>query len=249
MTSNPMGANSRAVDRVLAWCAFYTRRIDSSVAEQRWNEITSDLHEHLMWATESGQSPAEIKRSITSRALRGAMNDLSWRRAQKRQQALADPVFARARRADVSVSSLLSVYAVILLAWGIYVCARVAQNVAWGYIKPWSVTSVMLLAGTALAACGVVLVARAKTRALGALWLALPTVILVHSGFYQLFSISATMPMLTYMAGWSLAVHVLVLGALTLLAAASVWTWPTRSSNTTSALAPASADSTERRFL
>jgi hypothetical protein len=155
------------------------------------------------------------------------VHDLSWRRAQRRREDLADPVFARARRADLSVTSLLSIYAVLLVIWGLYVCARVAQNVALGYIRPWSATSVTLLVATGLAACGVVLVTRAKTRAIGALWLALPTVILVYSGLYQLYSISATVSWFTYsLSGWSLAVTILVMGALILLAGAAIWTWP-----------------------
>ncbi|MET0990152.1 MAG: hypothetical protein ABWY54_05860 [Glaciihabitans sp.] len=218
----------RSVDLVLQWCSFYTRRIDAAAADQRRNEIRSDLHEHVVWAMSAGKSASEIDRSVVSRAIRGAVHDLSWRRAQRRREALADPVFTRGRRADLSVTSLLSVYAVLLVAWGLYVCARVAQSVALGYIRPWSATSVTLLVATGLAACGFALVLRSRTRPLGALWLALPTVILVYSGLYQLHSISATVSWFTFsLSGWSLAVTILVMGALILLAAAAIWTWPT----------------------
>jgi hypothetical protein len=221
----------RAVAAVLAWCSFYTRHIDPGAAKARRDEIRSDLHEQVTWATATGRPDTEISRSIRSRALRGVLGDLSWRRSQRRREALADPVFTRARRADLSVASALSVYALLLVAWGLYVCLRVARTVAAGAIEPWSITSVTLIAATALAACGVVLVARPRTRPVGGLWLAVPTVILVHAGLYQLYSISATVSWFTYsLTGWSLAVNLLVIGALILLIAATIWSWPSRSS-------------------
>jgi hypothetical protein len=226
---SPTTPTARAVAAVLTWCSYYTRSIDPAAAKSRRDEIRSDLHEQVTWARATGQPDGHISRSVRSRALRGALNDLSWRRAQRRREALADPLLTRARRADKSVSSALTIYGLLLVAWGVYVCLRVAQNVAAGEIKPWSLTSITLLVATALAGCGLVLVARPRTRPIGALWLAVPTVILVHSGLYQLYFLSATLSWFSWaLTGWSLAVNLLVVGALILLAAATIWSWPAR---------------------
>jgi len=229
MTATVSSPASRAVVAVLVWCDLYTRNLDSAIAEQRRDEIASDLYEHSVWAREQGHPASTISLAIVSRAMRGAGADLSWRRAQQRREALAYPAYARQRRANGAVSAALAAFAFLLLAWGTYVTGRISATVAQGTIEPWSQTSAVLLASTALAACGLVLVLRNKTRALGALWLMAPTALLIQAGLYQLYSISVTVGWFTLaMRNWTFAVNLLTAGSLIVLLAAAIWAWPTR---------------------
>ncbi|RJT89188.1 hypothetical protein D6T64_07975 [Cryobacterium melibiosiphilum] len=100
---------------------------------------------------------------------------------------------------------------------------------ATGLIRGGSATSVAVLVFTALAACGVMLLARRKTRFLGALWMILPTIGVIHYGLYQLYSLSATVGALMFsMPGWSLASDALTVGLVVYFAAATIWWWPAR---------------------
>lgn len=220
----------RAVRRVSRWCAWYTRGVDVATAENRRDELASDLHEQATSADAAGQSPQALARSILGRAGRGAVADLTWSFAQRRRVALADPVALRVRRVEGVSAALALLPAVAVLALGLYVLFRVAAGVATGLIRGGSGTSAAVLVFTALAACGVLLLARRKTRFLGALWMLAPSVGVIHYGLYQLYSLSATVGALMFsMPGWSLASDALIVGLVVYFAAAAIWWWPARS--------------------
>ncbi|MFC5931388.1 hypothetical protein [Cryobacterium melibiosiphilum] len=219
----------RAVRQVSRWCAWYTRGVDADTAANRRDELASDLHEQATWADAAGQSPRCVARSILGRAGRGALADLSWSHAQRRRVALADPVALRGRRIEATAASLVLVAAIAVFGLGLYVLVRVGTGVATGLIRGGSATSVAVLVFTALAACGVMLLARRKTRFLGALWMILPTIGVIHYGLYQLYSLSATVGALMFsMPGWSLASDALTVGLVVYFAAATIWWWPAR---------------------
>ena len=219
----------RAVRSVSRWCAWYTRGVDPDAVASRRDEIASDLHEHATWADAAGQSPRALARSILGRAGRGALADLSWSHAQRRRIALADPVALRVRRVEGAAAGLVLAAALSVLGLGLYVLVRVAAAVVAGGIRDWSGTSVAVIVFTALAACGVLLLARRKTRFVGALWMLAPSIGVIHYGLFQLYSISATVGALMFsMPGWRLASDALTVGLVVYFAAAAIWWWPAR---------------------
>jgi hypothetical protein len=216
-----------AVDRVSRWCSWYTRELDAQAAADRRDELASDLHEHAVWADESGTAPRAVARAILSRALRGAPADLAWRYSQRRKLALADPAGFRRIRVEGVASALVLIVASGVLGWGLFVLARIALSVMAEQIRPGSATSLVVAACTVLAVGAVVLLSRRRTRFIGALIMVLPSVGLVHFGLFQLYSLSATVGALTFsMPGWEFASNTLMAGLGLFFVAAAIWSWP-----------------------
>ena len=224
LTSTPY---HHAVHRVSRWCSWYTRKVDAEVAAARRDELASDLYEHAIWADESGTTPRAVARAILSRALRGAPADLSWRHAQRRQVALADPTGFRRHRVEGAVSALVLVVASAVLGWGLFVLTRIALSVIGEQIRPGSATALTIASSTVLAVGGLVLLSRRRTRVLGALVMVLASFGLVHFGLFQLYALSATVGALTFtMPGWDLASNSLIAGLGLFFTAAAIWWWP-----------------------
>ena len=220
-----------AVSRVSRWCSWYTREVDDQVAGGRRDELASDLYEHAVWADEMGTTPRAAARAILSRALRGAPADLSWRRAQRRRLALAEPAAYRARRLEGVAASLVLLVASAQLAWGVFVLSRIAISTVAGDIRPGSATAITVALFTVISGAGVVLLARPRTRFWGSLGMAISSFGLVHFGLYQLYSLSATVGALTYsMPAWDLASTGVIAGLTLFFAAAAIWWWPARRS-------------------
>ncbi|MDJ0323044.1 hypothetical protein QMG61_04605 [Cryobacterium sp. PH31-AA6] len=217
----------RAVDRVSRWCSWYTREVDVHAAEGRRDELASDLYEHAIWAEKSGASPRRVARSILSRALRGAPADLSWRHAQRRQIALADPTGFHLRRVEGALSALVLVVASAVLGWGLFVLTRIALSSISGEIRPGSATALTIVSFVAVAIGALVLLSRRRSRFLGALLMVLASFGLVHFGLFQMYSLSATVGALTFtMPGWDLASNTLIAGLGAFFIAAAIWWWP-----------------------
>ena len=218
-----------AVSRVSRWCSWYTREVDVEVAAIRRDELASDLYEHAIWADESGTTPRVAAREILGRALRGAPADLTWRHAQRRKVALADPTHFRRLRIEGAISSLVLIAASAVLGWGLFVLTRIGLSTIGEQIRFGSATAVTIASFTALAACGLVLLLRRRTRVGGALVMVLPSFGLVHFGLFQLYSLSATVGALTFtMPGWELASNSLIVGLGLFFTAAAIWWWPER---------------------
>ncbi|PRY65023.1 hypothetical protein B0I08_11140 [Glaciihabitans tibetensis] len=224
-TSSPTLDISAAVMR---WCEFYTRELPSNVATERQDELASDLYEQTVWAQDAGVATQQVRRSILARAVRGVPADLSWRHAQRRNISLASRTAIRARQANSAVVVASVSAASLIVLWGLYVLTRVMTTAARGGFSPWSNTTVTLGVATALAALGLVLMARKKTRALGTLWLIVPTAILIPTGLSLLYPISATVGVLFNQPEWAPATHLLTGGLSLFLVAASIWNWPSR---------------------
>lgn len=64
---------------VAKWVRFYTRRLPSSTAQRRVNEIDADVYDHIEHERSSGTADRRIALSILSRMARGLAADLSWR--------------------------------------------------------------------------------------------------------------------------------------------------------------------------
>jgi hypothetical protein len=65
---------------VLRWVTFYTRFVPARVAQERYDELLSDLYEQVADGKRRGLSRGSIDRAIAGRTLRGMAADLSWSR-------------------------------------------------------------------------------------------------------------------------------------------------------------------------
>lgn len=196
----------------MRWCELYTRGLDPAVAGDRRAELASDLHEHAAWDAGAGAA-------MLSRAIRGVPADLAWRYGEQRAAARLLP---RSQRVvSGSVRALVLLAASSLLVLGVLAISRTAAFVARGEIRPWSETAMWVIGLTGLAAVGLLLTLRTRTRLLGALSLAGSSA-LVHVALYDLLTKSATVGALGFTPGWSMAVGLLIAAYVTLFTAAAV---------------------------
>jgi hypothetical protein len=221
LRSRAYAAIARCIE---GWCRWYTSGLDGAAAQARRDEIASDLHDHGAWAEQSGSRPAVAALSVAGRALRGTAADLSWRRSRIR----ALPASSRAELGELRLGGSLTALAMAvgsgLVLWGLFVLARTAISVDRGEIEPASQHSALVLALTAIATLGVLLLGRRRTRWVGAVWLLLPALTLVHAGLSALYSTSVTVGTLYFTApGWSAATHALSLGIAAVFLAVLVW--------------------------
>jgi hypothetical protein len=220
---------AKTAERVLRWCDWYTRGLDEAVARGRRDEILSDLWEHAQWAERRNEAPKVTSRVILSRAVLGAVADLNWRRAQRRHARLnGGPVATRSSRLAVALG--LSV-AATLLAFGVLVLVRGDITAPASYLHAGSRGLLATAAFTALCVLGIVLLARSRTRFVGAIWMVPVTIGLVHFGLRVLELVSTTVGSLalsSMLADWDLVTLLssfaiaLVFGALV-----AAW-WPSR---------------------
>jgi len=205
---------SRVIRWVEAWARYYTRELSPTVAVDRRAELASDLFEH---AAAEG-TPA----AILSRAIRGIPADLAWRHEERRAVRRLVPMERRV--VGGLIGWMVGIAASSLLAFGIFSIAITIQFVVRGEIRPFSATAVTVLCLTIAVGCGVVLLLRRRTRALGALWLA-PTSLLIHFGLSDLYSKSQTVARLSSeFLGWGImSVLTMVAISLVFLAAAVLW--------------------------
>ena len=201
-------------DLILRWCELYTRGLSPAVAGNRRDELASDLWEH---AAHEPRADA----AMLSRAIRGVPADLAWRYEERRR---ARAVLPRAQRVvSGAVLALVLVAASILVVFGVVVIARNMAMVGRGEIRPFSETAVWVIGLSALALVGLVLLARERTRSLGAIALAASSAV-VHLGLYDLLTKSATVGAMLYSPSWSIAVAFLI-GALVLLFLSAALLW------------------------
>jgi hypothetical protein len=66
---------------VIRWARFYTRDLPAAVARRRIDEITADLHDHVVHERAAGTGERRIALGIASRLLRGLAADIAWRRS------------------------------------------------------------------------------------------------------------------------------------------------------------------------
>jgi len=215
---------------VYRWAAWYSRDLPETVTKERRDELASDIHEHTAWARSEGMPDGRLSRDIASRTVRGIFSDLGWRRMQLRRNDALDPAAGRRRRVNSAALFLVAAVALLIVGWGVAVLSRVGQRVLEGAISPWSDTANGVIAFTVLATLGLALLVRRRTRFIGALWLIVPAIALLHLGTYALISTSVTIMMLTFnLPSWDLLLLALDVSVALLLVGAALWWWPTRS--------------------
>lgn len=204
--------SSAAPRAVLDWCAWYTRGLPEQIAGERRDEIASDLHEHAMWAAEQGLDPHAVARGIRLRGLGGAIADLSWRRQQLRRHETPQQLGLR-QSARGGLSILAYTFALMLVVGSGFVVIRVAMSL--GRQDGWFNAAVMgsSLFAFAVSACALALLARPRTRWLGALWMIVALYCLLRYGAKALLFSSASYQHLFYSAPfWDLLSKVLIVG-------------------------------------
>ena len=219
----------QATWRVLRWAAWYTRGLDREVAGERLDELASDLHDHAVWAEQSGLSSEEATRAITRRGIRGVFDDLSWRRAQVRRGETTDPLIYRSQRQGSRVMAAVVTVGVLLVVVGGFALTRTLQLViAQGDSAVASVAlglSLFLL----LALAGIGLLALPRARWIGAVVLMVAAVGVVRFTFMGLLYGSAAVNHLMYFSQWwPLPKYALIAALVLFFGSAVLWWWPSR---------------------
>jgi hypothetical protein len=78
---------TRTMEALLRWVDFYSRRVPPDQAEDRRQELISDMYEQLADAERRGLALGAVNRSIACRALRGVFADITWGRIHNKPEA------------------------------------------------------------------------------------------------------------------------------------------------------------------
>jgi hypothetical protein len=154
--------HDRSMGMILRWCERYTRGLPPDVAQDRLDEIASDLHEHEADLRFDYIDPVRWRRLITSRAIRGIPRDLAWRESQLRRMEAMRLGLAPTSEVTATTRVVTCVVVVvgIAVATGALACMRL---IAAGVVPA-------ALAGTTLVlTAALLLFTRPTTRVAGAL--------------------------------------------------------------------------------
>jgi hypothetical protein len=177
----------RSVRLVRRWVELYLLELDPLIAQERREEIASDLHEHALWAEGRGESTGRIGLAIIGRAVRGAAADVSWRRDVLRAQGTSGPV------RSLGLVAVIGAFSSVLAVFGLFVVARSALAIlrGGGWITP--TPHVLVAAGTALLVLAVALLLRSvRGRVVAALALGVGAVLLLPAAVDVLMNVSVT---------------------------------------------------------
>lgn len=226
-----------SVSRVAKWCAWYTRGLAPTVAAARREEIASDLYEHGAYADEIGLTPRRLSRTILLRAVLGVSADLSWRRSQARAIPTAEGALARSlARGRLPVLTYL--ISAVLFVWGGFVLTRVAVAMMRSEWWAQSDLAASVVLSSVVCGCGLLLLRRARTRSIGALWLMFAVYGLVRYGGKALVHVSATYSHLFFtVPGWNTLNLGVIAGLMLFFLAMAIWWWPSGPARTTAATA------------
>ena len=229
----------RMTAHVLRWAAWYTRGIDRQATNDRLDELTSDLYEHVVWAESAGLQPDEVARSIRRRRLRGMADDLRWRRAQLREARSHDPLEFRLRRNDNAALAITFTVGLAVVVFGAFTLTRVLSYLAVTGDTVVTALSGALVLSLLLSTVGLILLGWRRTRFAGALALMIAQAAVVQFGFHGLLYGSAAVNSFMYFSElWPLPKYALV-GALGLFfAAAALWWWPSTRAATPTLTSP-----------
>jgi hypothetical protein len=196
------------------WARLYTRRLDAEVAQERRDEIASDVHEQVTASAAAGRSRAATSRALAARTLLGIPADLSWRRHHLRELHRAEKENAMAHHNSELAGRLASTAGFLVVGWIVLISVvsaiRSSQN---DWPTRWiSVALVVGLLGIAVA--GLVRLLRGHAEgayllavaALGStvffLWVPLiPLVGLVVAGSLFAYGVNARKPPAEQVAG------------------------------------------------
>jgi hypothetical protein len=229
MTTDRFYPYAQATERVLRWCDWYTRGLDDTIARARRDEIVSDIWEHTRWADRRNEAPEVTSRVILTRAALGVVADLNWRRAQRRSARLTGS--SSSRPSSRGAIALALTLATMLLAFGVIVLVRGGITAPDGYVHAGSRGLLASAVTTTLCVLGIVLLARERTRILGALWMVPTAIGLVHFGLRVLELVSTTVGSLALSSlvdDWDLVTLLASLAIALVFCCLAVAWWPRR---------------------
>ncbi len=220
MSDREAGELTRARARVMRWVAHYTRGLPADIADGRREELLADIHDQAAESSAARIPAATVARAVVLRAFKGAPADLAWRHAQLRLAPAVGPM----RSAGLLVAA--AACAALMVVFGAVTAMR-ALHVGTGSWTPWSTEPAFtaVAVGTVAATCALVMLARSRTRFLGALWLVGAAQLLIVPGLALL---SATSTVLAWAHDTQPALQSCALGvgigvSLFCLAAAIAW--------------------------
>lgn len=214
----------------MRWVEFYTRGLPDEVATGRREELLADLHDQSAEADELGVAPARVARQVTVRALKGAPADIAWRRAQLRLASSSGPMRSDGLfGAAIVGAALMTLLGIVTLLRGLHV--GTGSPILWSTVQAF----VAVVVGTATAGCALVMIARPRTRFLGALWAGGAAQLLILSGLEVL---TPTSTVLAFASATEPALRTCALAAsvgvgLFYLAIALAWMPPLRNAKAT----------------
>jgi hypothetical protein len=166
---------SRTTSAVLKWVHFYTRTLPAGLAQDRRQELRSDIYEQHVHAAGKGIRPEVVARAILLRAVRGSIADITWSiKYDRRTKTMAAPevIPARQRLAERLAAALwgaVVVTALIGLTGSITEMidtgGQVYGLVAWPGAASISLTIVVLTASVATLALTVAIALKHWRRA------------------------------------------------------------------------------------
>lgn len=139
------------------WVRLYTAGLPTSAARRRTEEIDADVADHIAHKRALGAADSRIAFEITSRMIRGAAADVTWRRHQTRT-ARSRSTQETTMKASTLASSALRVTIFVLAVLAIpLVGMALSEEVVWSVAD-------FVLAGLLLGAIGVCFEAAVRRR-------------------------------------------------------------------------------------
>jgi hypothetical protein len=135
VTSLQEFSTSTTTAAVIWWVNVYTRSLPARLAQDRRDELLSDLYEQLVDGERRMLSRGSVDRAIASRALRGMVADITWSRKQhqRKEKALSTPQATPQSAGDPATIRLSSVgWAVLALLAVIGLATSITELVEYG---------------------------------------------------------------------------------------------------------------------
>ena len=202
------------VRAVLGWCRFYTAGLPQAVADERRDELASDVWEQMM----VGSYSKSAARSVIWRAFKGVSGDLRWRRIASRTSS------ASVEDNYVFLVIFVGVAALSLAGLGVFREERQLHLFVAIAQPDFQLVVTAMLA----AACGMAMLLRRRTRPLGAIWVGTASITIVVRGTSLLAANAAVLGQASRDAVWIAAIYSLAAGLLILFSAATVALWQPR---------------------
>lgn len=125
---------SRTMSAVLRWVDFYTSFVPADVAQERRQELLSDIYEQLAEGQRRELSQGSIDRAIAGRALRGLPSDLTWstQHQRKGKKMNASPATPQPSNAPVTIRLSSLVWVALALLALVGVATSITEIVEYG---------------------------------------------------------------------------------------------------------------------
>lgn len=223
----------RACRRILRWAHVYTRGIASDVADERLDQLASDLHDQAVWADDAGLDPVEAAQAVTRRSLQGVVDDLSWRRDQV-HRAKTSSTRAHSSRGDVLVVTAVLTMGLAMTSAGGYAFFRGALYALRQHDDAIAAPLAVLAISLLIAAAGMFLLSRPRARFFASCALVISAACMVQGAFGTLLYSSGVVNQTMFLSPlWPLPKYVLIGALMLYFAATSLWWLPGLARSTT----------------